>query len=659
MKRIVPNTLAAVAASLFLLPATPRAQQALPDTIVTATRIPTPVERVPAAVTVIDRREIEERGLNTLTEALSTVPGMNLVQLGGPGQQASAFLRGTNARHVLVLLDGVPVNDPSDPAGAFNFGNELLFDVERIEVVRGPASALYGSGALGGVVNIVTRRAAQGVPVQAFGELAGGTQNTLRGGGGVTGQLEQFDYLVSGNSLTTRGFNTIAPRIQGQQGERDGLRSNTGTARLGWTPQEGTRVEGLLRWRENHFGLDNIPQDDPNYSGQDRRVTGQLRGETRLADWFTTGLRLARTEDRRSYRNLPDGLSDSSLAERHRGTRSVLDWGNTVRLPTAGPLDAGALNFGITHALEEVRSSTGIFDSVSSYSATARAQQHTTAGFGSLQYRLWERLDLSAGLRHDSVSGFTDATTWRLGGVLALPEIRSRVRAAVGTAFAAPSLEQRYGISVVDFLGFSSVFQGNPALKPERSTAWEAGAETDVPAFGKDNFATPGFTWFQSTVRDLITSNADFTTYVNVRRANIHGAEMFVTLRPSPWLDFRSSWTITEAIDADTKLRLPRRPEHVASFTARVTPLPKLVVAPTVQFTGRTNDDATYDNQGNFLGRGVTKSGTLFHLTASYRVLENATLFVEGRNLTNSRWEPANGFVTPGRSVLFGTRFSL
>jgi len=131
----------------------------IPDTVVTATRVPTPQERIPAATTVIDRQEIEERGYVTLADALAAVPGLRLIQAGGPGQQASGFVRGTNSRHVLVLRDGVPLNDSSEPNGAINFGNELLGDVERIEVVRGPVSAVYGTAAIGGVVNLITRRA--------------------------------------------------------------------------------------------------------------------------------------------------------------------------------------------------------------------------------------------------------------------------------------------------------------------------------------------------------------------------------------------------------------------------------------------------------------------------------------------------------------------
>lgn len=230
---------------------------------------------MPASITVLTRREIEERGYQTLPEALTAVPGLRVAQLGGPGQQASVFLRGTSSRHVLVLLDGVPLNDPSEPNAAFNFGNELLFDVERIEVLRGPASALYGSTALGGVVNLVTRRTPPDRAFAPYGELAGGTQRTLRAGAGATGTVGAFDYLLSAQSFSTQGFNAIAPRLP-NIGERDGFRGVFTTARLGWTPVEGTRIEGLLRWRQNNFGLDDVPRDDPNYSAEDRRWYGQI-----------------------------------------------------------------------------------------------------------------------------------------------------------------------------------------------------------------------------------------------------------------------------------------------------------------------------------------------------------------------------------------------
>ena len=635
----------------------------IPDTIVTAARIPTPQERVPAAATIITRQEIEERGYHTLAEALTAVPGLRIAPQGGPGQLTSAFLRGTGSANVLVLIDGVPANDVSAPAGGFDFGQDLLFDVERIEVVRGPLSSLYGSSAIGGVVNLITRRAPPDKAFQPYGELAGGSQNTLRGGLGATGTVGAFDYLASGFSQSTRGFNALAPRLQANIPERDGFRGANATTRLGWTPLEGTRIEGTLRWRENKFGLDNVPQDDPNYSGQDRRWAGQLRGETRLLDGaWTTGLRVFQAEQRRSYSNLPDQFDTFTREQsRFRGTRTGVDWGNTLRLPEAGPFTDGALGFGVTHALEEARNNQAFPSDFGDFTSSLRAQQHSTAGWASVQYRLLERLDLSGGLRHDSLTGVTGETTWKLGAALAVPEANTRIRLAAGTAFRAPSLFERFGIGIFD--GFQ-VSTGNPDLKPERSFGWEIGSDTDLPGFGNRRFATASWTFFQSRVRDQIVNvfGPTGSTYANINRAEIHGAELGLTLRPAPWLETTAAWTITEAFDAETDRRLPRRPETVVSLTARIVPMARVVLAPTLLFTGRSPEAAfaSYANDGSSYAYARSNpAGTVVNLTASWQAMEQVSLFLEGRNLGNSRWEPVNGFVTPGRSLLVGTRFTL
>jgi vitamin B12 transporter len=637
----------ATALALSSLPAA--AQDALPETIVTATRIVTPAERVPAAVTVLTRRDIEERGYATLADALSAVPGMRLVQGGGAGQPASAFLRGTNSRHVLVLLDGVPVNDPSDSNGAFNFGNELLGDIERIEVVRGPASSLYGSAAIGGVVNLVTRRAPAGDGIQSFGELAGGTQRTVRGSLGNTGRAGAFDWMVAGQSLSTRGFDATAPRFLSNIGERDGLRSHAATARLGVRLDADTRLEALLRWRENVSGLDDIPNDDPNYSSDDRRWYGQLRGETRLLDGaWTTGLRAAVTEDRRRYLNLPHAGSTADTDDLYRGERLVLDWANTVRLPSNGPWTDVALAFGATREEESVDAASGS----SSFRTMTNASARSTALHAGLQARLADRIDLSFGLRQDDAEDFGSFTSWRAGAVLALPELASRLRVSAGSAFKAPSLFQRYG-------RIGTFFQGNPDLSPERSLSWEAGFETDVPAAGRSDFATLSATYFESRIKDLINFDPSFTTLENVESASIRGVEMGVTLRPAEWLQATAAWTITDARDDATDERLARRPEHVVTLSARVAPTERLVLAPEILFTGRSPEGAfaSYDNDGTASAvQRHNPAGTVVNLTGSYRLTEGVTVFAEGRNLGNSRWEPANGFVTPGRSLLIGAR---
>jgi vitamin B12 transporter len=584
------------------------------------------------------------------------VPGFNIIQSGGMGQTTSGFMRGTNSNHVLVLRDGVPMNDASHPSGAFNFGNTLLGDIERIEVVRGPVSAIYGTAAIGGVINLITRRAPADRQAQPYGELAGGTNYTARGVVGMAGTIDNLDYGVTGQSLSTRGSNAVAPRFYNNQGERDGLRSAVITARggvnLGETAPANvlgmTRLDGLVTMRENRFGLDNIPNDDPNYSGDDRNWMGFLRSATELfgGDW-TTGLTLSATEDRRRYTNWRDSLNNSTADDLYRGRRERLAWDNTVKLADFGIFTANNLVFGV--GLENERAFTRSV--LGSFRRDVdRSQQNTFAYIGT-QHRLWDRLDVTTALRQDAPDGFDGATTWRLGGVLSLPEIASRLIASGGTAYRAPSIFERYGIS-------NFGFRGNPDLRPEQSTAWEAGIETDI---GK------GFTvsalYFESRIRDLIQDTSDFRTNRNIDRAHIQGGEFGLTWRASDSFSTRAAWTIQETRNEENGAALERRPRNTASLSPRIAPkvdwvdVPnaRLIIAPEFIYVGEHRDFLYLDN-GSYAGLGQSDGGFVFNLTASLPVTQQVTAFIEARNLGNRRYEPANGFVIPGRSAILGLR---
>jgi vitamin B12 transporter len=656
-----------ILAGLILAPlANASAQQpppAIPDVIVSATRVPTPAERIPAATTLITRQDIEERGYVTLADALAAVPGLRLVQAGGPGQQASGFVRGTNSRHVLVLRDGVPLNDSSEPNGAFNFGNELLGDVERIEVVRGPVSAVYGTAAIGGVVNLITRQAPRDREFAPYGEIAGGTQRTARGYLGAGGTVGAFDYGITGQALSTRGANVIAPRIATNQGERDGLRAAAMTARMGvtlgqTTPDAAvgqTRIDGLLRWRENTAGLDDVPRDDPNYTGQDRSWFGFLRSQTELAGGaWTTGFRVSGSQDRRRYTNFPDAFSRSSADDLYTGERRGIAWDNTLRLPSAeGVFTDAMLTFGAGWDREQAQSAAGS----PFFRTTVDARASSGYGYVGAQARFLGRLDVTAAARLDDTEDYGSETSWRLGAVLELPEISSRLRASGGTAFKAPSLFQRFG-------QIGSFFRGNPNLQAERSTAWEVGWETDI-----GRYATLSALYFDNRIRGLINFDPTFTTLENIDRARIRGGEFGITLTPFDWLSATGSWTVLEARDTATDTPLPRRPRNVASLSARIAPevgwfgVPRsrLVIAPELLYVGASPEGAfaRYDDQGRAIGTaGKNPEGWLFNLTASLPVTAQLTAFVEVRNIGNTRYEPANAFVVPGRSAVVGMRGS-
>jgi len=409
-----------------------------------------------------------------------------------------------------------------------------------------------------------------------------------------------------------------------------------------------TRLDGLVTMRENRFGLDNIPNDDPNYSGDDRNWMGFLRSATELfgGDW-TTGLTLSATEDRRRYTNWRDSLSSSTADDLYRGRRERLAWDNTVRLADFGVISANNLVFGAGAENESAftRMRQGSFRQ-----DVDRSQQNTFAYIGT-QHRLWDRLDITTALRQDAPDGFDGATTWRLGGVLNLPEIASRLRASGGTAYRAPAVFERYGIS-------SFGFRGNPDLRPERSNAWEAGIETDIGT---------GFTvsalYFESRIRDLIQYTADFSTNQNIARAHIQGAEFGLDWRLSDSFSTRTAWTVQETRDEANGAALLRRPRNSASLSARIAPKAdwvnvanaRLILAPELIYVGE-HRDVLYRDNGSFAHEGQSDGGFVFNMTASLPVTHQVTAFIEARNLGNRRYEPANGFVIPGRSAILGMR---
>lgn len=653
MRRAVPLSLlpALIVVTAFLGSSRARAQ-ATPVTVVTATRTPTAIGEIPAGVTVITRRTLESRGYTTLAEALSAVPGLTIVPSGGPGGIASVFIRGTDSNHVLVLIDGVPVNDPADPNGAFNFGEDTLSDVARIEVVRGPMSGLYGSGAVGGVINVITRHG-EGAAHGGV-SLAAGTQATVNGAANLSGRSGAFDYSFAASFLSTSGFDALASRIATYTGTRDGFRNDTATLDLGYHPFSGTRISLFLRGRTAHYGFANLGApafDSPPETGLDNSWLGRIGITSHLLDnRLTTSLFFARLADDRHYTLLSANNPDAQTNDdRYHGYRTDLAWNNTLTLPDLAPLTAGSLTFGYEHRRDSVN--TRLNDNFASfpYAQGTRARATTDAGYLGLQGTLFDRLTLTGALREDSVSSGGDAVTWRAGAVFALPEIASRLEAAFGTSFLAPSLFDLYGVD-------SGGFIGNPSLRPERGTGFEIGIATDFAAFGRPRFATAKLTYFGNDIKNLIvTQFSPVFTPVNIDRARIRGVETALTLRPAPWLTAHLTYTYTDARDATTNSPLLRRPENQGSADLTLRPLHGLSVTGEVLVIGRFQDFLV-DNSGNSTAVGTAKPGAIVTLSATYQVTPRLAVFAIARNLLDSRFEPVNGLQTPGPSALFGVR---
>ena len=271
---------------------------------------------IPAGVTVIDRQTIDERNYTTLTDALAAVPGLRVSQSGGPGGNASVFVRGTNSNQVLVLRDGMPLNDASDSSGAFNFGVDTLADVERIEVIRGPMAALYGSGAIGGVINLISRQGTQ-QGLHITGDLAGGYPRQIQGYVNASGIDGPFDYAATVEGQSQRGYDTTPQRELIYTGVPDPFSATVGTLNLGYTPIDGTRLSLFLRARGSQFGfnaLGNPTFDDANSTGTDDSLLGRIGVASKLFNGiYQTSVFLGRLQDDRHYTEALNPL-DPNLA---------------------------------------------------------------------------------------------------------------------------------------------------------------------------------------------------------------------------------------------------------------------------------------------------------------------------------------------------------
>jgi vitamin B12 transporter len=646
-----------------LLPCALRAQTlpASPENlIVTATRIPSHVENIPAGVTVIDRKTIEERGYTTLVDALSAVPGLHVAQSGGPGSQASVFIRGTNSNHVLVLIDGVPVNDPADPGGAYNFGVDTLADVERIEIVRGPMSSLYGSGAIGGVINVITKHG-RGQP-HGHVTLAAGSPRQGLAQGDVSGGFGIWDYAANVQGLSERGFDQTPQReTPVYTGEVDGDRSKLAQIELGVTPLEDTRLSVLLRARDAKYGYDEVSSvavDAGNATGYDSALFGKLGLTSKLFDgvWETSAF-VTRLQDDRRYTITPTPIDpDQDTGDsRYHGRRTDAQWNNTIHLPDTGLATASAITVGYEHVNDDANTKVNTNSIFGPYLTSVRAHADTESGYLGAQSTVYGRLALTGQLREDATTLAGDAFTWRVGGVLALPEILSHIKASYGTGFRAPALYDRYGI---DSFGF----MGNPHLRPEYSKGYEVGITTDLPLGHAADTASIGVTYFNNRIRDLIETvyAADFlsSTPVNILRASAQGLESTLTLRVARWLQADFAYTYTDARDLGTQQLLLRRPSNQGSANLRLSPFPGFVVAPEILYVGNFEDYLT-DNNGvpqSYTGR--SPSGLIVNLNVSWQVTPAVQLFVWGKNLGNSTFEPVNGYQMPGTSVMAGTRLT-
>lgn len=615
------------------------------DIVVTATRGSARAEDIAARTNVVTRDEIETKGYVTAVDALRAIPGLSVVQSGGAGTLTSVFSRGTNSKHTLALYDGIRLNDASTPNGQFNFGSDTLGDLERVEVLRGPASAVYGSDAIGGVINFIPRIGGDRAFVP-YVEASGGSLDTWRALAGARGTAGPLSYALTGEYFETGGFDNVSPRMADDLGERDGSRFVTLSGNAELAIAEGFSLRGLARYRKAKTDFDDAALDRSGRGGRDRyflwRVAPRYVG---LGGRFQSDLELGQVDNKRSEWNLPDpnnsfGGPDTSAT----GLRTFAAWRNRLELRPSEAVKT-SLSAGIEWQKDKITA----FDGFSNPLARAEKQ---TAVYGLAQVSIADRVEVNGSLRHDDPQLFKAVTTWNAGAVLHLPEIGGRAYAAYGTSFKAPALSERYA---------SSAFtQPNPSLRPEHGESFELGLDAGT-ALGGAGWVGLSATYFDTKIRDLIEYNGATSRNLNVGRAAIDGYELSFNAKAGGFVDLRVNFTRTNAFNDTTGARLLRRPKNAWSGSLTLTPVTPLAL--TAEYLRRgVREDVLYAPTspwgpgGGWIGNGPVDAYSLVNFSARYRVVDGVELFGSLRNALDEKYEEPDSYRGAPRTWLVGTR---
>ncbi|HSA95625.1 MAG TPA: TonB-dependent receptor [Acidobacteriota bacterium] len=613
------------------------------DVVVTATRLETPERKVGSSLTVVTGDALVRTGEPFVLDALEAVLGVVTSRNGGPGAAASVSVRGAGSEHTLFLLDGLELNDPINPARSFDLAHLALSEVERIEVLRGPQGLLYGSDALGGVINIITRTG-RGRPRFTLASSAD-TLGTLSADASVAGSSEKAEYSLAIFHERTPGISAASSAFPGNV-EKDGYRHLSLSGRIGYAFRPATSLTLFLRAVTARTELDNFGGpggDDPN----SRQDYGTLQARTQLRDlsrggrWERT-LNLSWLGSRRDHLNPTDATHPDDREEgSYRSDLFKLDWQNNLFLAPTHTLTAGL-------ELEEERgrsdyTAEGAWGVSESSFPSARAG---SAGLYLLDH--WEagdRFFVTAGVRAETHRRTGAALTFRVAPAYLIAATGTRLKASFGTGFKSPSLYQLFAPAT----SWGPV--GNPDLRPERATGLDAGIEQRL-AGGRFIL---GVTWFQNRLRDLV--DFDYQAgYINIGRARLEGLEASAEFRPAEGFHIGAAYTRLSARDLDAGTDLLRRPRNKLSADASARLFGRFDLAASLLWVGRRldRDFSSYPTATVALPGYVLLDAVL-----SVPLGSGLEVFVRADNLLGTRYETVWGYGSPGRALRTGLRLAL
>lgn len=661
--------LAGVAALCVTMPSASQAQSGPDDgdqngtdtIVVTATRSGEGIDRdlIGSSITAIDSRDMADREIRTVSDVLRDVPGIAVSRAGAAGGTTQVRIRGSEGNHVLVLIDGIKASDPHQ--GEFDWATIIADDAARVEVLRGQQSSLYGSDAIGGVINYITLsgREAPGIRVRGEGGSFGSYNGTARVAG-TSG--ETFDYALSGSFNHSDGYPT-APG-----GSRNIGSENFGTSgKVNWTPSSDFIVTGVLRYSHTKADINdqgitaNSPRvngrpvqtviDTPDSYYKNSALYGLLRAELTSLDGMLTTAASGQFADTARDAFASYGYSYGDKGTRYRGSLE-----NTLNLGD------GTVKHALTLALDLERE---VFQNIdpTGYADTGKHDLNTTGLVAQYRLTIGRRFGLSGSVRQNWNSYFDNDTTWHVDASYNLPT-GTRLHAAAGSGTKNPGAFELFGYSTGTYIG-------NPDLKPEQSEGWEAGVDQSI-LNGDVKF---GVTYFKSRLTNEIYTAYPAPAYVatSLNRTTVthqQGLEFFGQARLGA---FRvdAAYTYLDAPQSRNVLLNPtdlnsfasgpveaqavRRPKYVGSFNLTYAPTAiPLSTTLTVRYNGAMKD-VVYDTNYSAMYANMP-AFTLVNLALRYDVAEHVQIYARAENLFDETYQEVFTFNAPGRAIYGGVR---
>lgn len=592
--------------------------------VVTATMVDTSAEQLGVALTVITGEDLKTYQYSTLDDAFRNVPGVNVVQQGSYGKLSTLSIRGANSSQVLILVDGVRVSSPT--VGQTDLSDISPDLIERIEVIRGPQSTLYGADAIGGVVNIITKKGAG--PFSATVENMGGNYDTLHNRISLGGAYKIFNYSLSGSHLESNG-----------QFQNDNSNVNAVSGRIGVSLPFDSSLAFVYRYNKNDTGVPVksvfpppqpvVPIINPNAKQQTETTVMSLEGKTRPVEWWESRARISRYTSNQGFQDPVDPGFDFDFPFRSQVDveRREAEWLNSIYL---GKWSTTTVGFGYRH---EEGDDKGVFK-------TAR---HVPWVLFEEQLRFFSRLFITGGFRIEDDSVFGQASTAQGSVLFVIKETGTRLRGSAGTGFRAPTFNDLF---FPDF--------GNPDLLPERSQSWDVGVDQNL----WQNRIRLKLSYFATNFSDAIVCcvplpTAPFGGPVNAGRARSKGVEAGGEVDILPSLIASFAYTYTDADNLSTNRPLARIPRNTGSAGLTWEPIPRLSLFAQVYVVSRQ-----FDSYGDIYNSGHTRvdAGGTYRLLDRFGRLQRLELVARAQNILNEKYAEVHGFPALGANFLVGLR---